>query len=119
MNWILFLVALIAIEHVLIGLVEMFGNTKLQSRMFEMDSAFLEQKNAKIALENQGIYNVMFGLLIVAFLFFVNVPTIAIQLLMLFIVVVGIYGGMTVTRKILLVQALPALVAFLLLFINN
>lgn len=112
------LVSLIAIEHVFIGIVEMFGDSKVQAKMFEMDADFLAQKNAKIALSNQGIYNIMLGIVIIIFQYFTNVPDFAIQTLLSFIVVVGIYGGLTVTRKIFIVQALPALITILLFLFN-
>ncbi|MDE7056926.1 MAG: DUF1304 family protein, partial [Lactobacillus sp.] len=37
--------------------------------------------------------------------------------LMLFIIVVGAFGGFTATKKIFFVQMLPALIALILLFL--
>ena len=117
LSWIFtLLVTLIAVEHILIGLGEMFGSSELQANAFEMDPKFLAQKNAKIALGNQGIYNIMLGIIILIILFFIEVPVSVFQIFMFFIMAVGIYGGFTATRKIWFTQALPALIVLILLF---
>ena len=72
-----------------------------------------------MALANQGIYNGMLGvLLILSFLLFHGaVLVIVLRLLLGFIGVVALYGGMTATRKIWLVQLLPAALALLVTFL--
>ena len=83
-----------------------------------MDVDFVKQPAAKTALANQGIYNGMLGLLILIVFFFFRMPTLITvwQLLLAFVVVVAIFGGFTASKKIFVVQMLPALIAFILLF---
>ncbi|MFC4651319.1 DUF1304 domain-containing protein [Lactococcus nasutitermitis] len=100
---------IIAVEHLLFGIVEMFGKAELQSKAFGFPVAELKNKNLRLALANQGIYNLSLGVLI-ALVALLDFPVIVTILLMGFVVVVGIYGGATVTRTIWLVQALPALI---------
>ncbi|MQS52610.1 DUF1304 domain-containing protein [Companilactobacillus mishanensis] len=114
----LFIVALIAIEHVGIGAFEIFGNTQAQAKAFDMPEDFVSQKNAKTALANQGIYNAMLGILTLVFIliFPIGILRVILTLMMLFIVIVAIFGGFTVNKKILLMQGLPALIGLILVF---
>jgi putative membrane protein len=69
----------------------------------------------KVLAANQGVYN---GALAVALAWaaLTDWRDTAIMLL-LFVVVVGVYGGLTAKRSILVVQALPAAVALALAFV--
>lgn len=119
MIFIKILVAIIALLHLGIMYLEMFASPERQSRSFGMPLEFVRQPNAQVALKNMGIYNGTFGLLILASLLFV--PTVSlttvISLELLFILIVGIYGGLTVTKSIYYIQALPAAITLLILFI--
>lgn len=110
---------IVGIEHVGICLMEIFGSPAVQAKAFEMDESFLKQRAAKISMANQGIYNGMLGLLIILVYFVFPMATLikVWQLLLGLIVVVAVFGGFTATKKILLVQLLPALVALVLLSI--
>lgn len=109
---------LVAIEHLGIALLEIFGKPETQAKAFDMSIEFVEQKAAKVSMANQGIYNGMLGILIIiAWCFFKGAALIAVwQLLLAFIVIVAIFGGFTATKKIFIVQMLPALIALILLF---
>lgn len=109
------LVLIVAIEHLGIMLLEMFGTPQQQAQAFDMPLEYVKQPAARVALANQGIYNGMLGvLLIVSFFFFHGAILVTVlRLLLGFIVVVALYGGMTATRKIWLVQLLPAAIALL------
>ncbi len=89
------LTIIVGIEHIGIMWLEIFGKPELQAKSFDMDINFVKQAAAKTALANQGIYNGMLGLLILIVFFF---------------------GGFTASKKIFVVQMLPALIAFILLF---
>ena len=105
------LTILVGIEHIGIMWLEIFGKPDLQAKSFDMDINFVKQPAAKTALANQG-------LLILIVFFFFRMPTLITiwQLLLAFVVVVAIFGGFTASKKIFVVQMLPALIAFILLF---
>jgi putative membrane protein len=109
------LVALVAVEHVWFLVLEMFLWTRpLGLRTFRQSA---EQARASAALAaNQGLYNgflaagLVWGLLAGA-----PEPATSIKLFFLSCVVVaGVFGAATVSRRILMVQALPAAVALAL-----
>ena len=108
---------LVGIEHIGIACLEIFGNSKLQAKSFDMNINFVAQKPAKISMANQGIYNGLLGILIILvwFIFPFNWLLVVWQLLLGFIVIAGIFGGFTATKKIFLVQMLPALIALICL----
>lgn len=113
------LTLIVAIEHLGIMLLEMFGTPRQQAQVFDMPLEYVKQPTARVALANQGIYNGMLGvLLIVSFFFFHGAVLVTVlRLLLGFIVIVALYGGMTATKKIWLVQLLPAAIALLCTFI--
>ena len=115
----LILSLIVAVEHLGIMLLEMVGTPQQQAQAFDMPLEYVKQAPARVALANQGIYNGMLGvLLILSFLLFHGaVLVIVLRLLLGFIVVVALYGGMTATRKIWLVQLLPAAIALLVTFL--
>jgi putative membrane protein len=69
-----------------------------------------EQAEAtKILAANQGVYN---GALAAALIWSVYEGNVAaMRMLLVFVIVVGIYGGATAKRSILVIQALPAAIA--------
>ncbi|WP_251717872.1 DUF1304 domain-containing protein [Lactobacillus agrestimuris] len=110
-------VFLVAIEHIAICGIEMFASPERQARVFDMKTSFTKQESAQVALANQGIYNGMLGIImIIAFFIFdgMTLPRVWFLLLSM-IIVVAIYGGFTATKKIWLVQLLPAVIAVILL----
>ena len=111
----LFLVALVALEHIGIAGLEMFAKPEQQASAFDMPLGFVKTKEAHTALSNQGIYNGMLGILILMMILFFTGSTLKIILIMLmiYIIVVAVYGALTATKKILYLQGLPALVSLL------
>lgn len=109
----LFLVALVAVEHVGIAALEMFGKPDMQANAFEMPLDFVKTKEAQTALANQGIYNGMLGVVILLMILFFTGTTLKIILILMmsYIIVVAVYGAFTATKKILYLQGLPALIA--------
>lgn len=105
------LVALVAIEHVYILVLEMFLWTTPRGRKaFGTTQEFAEA--TKVLAANQGLYN---GFLAAGLFWSLVAPTAYARALAVFflgcVVVAGIYGGATASRRILLIQAVPALVA--------
>jgi putative membrane protein len=108
------LVALVALLHVYILVLEMFLWTAPQGRKaFGMTAEFAQQ--TKVLAANQGLYN---GFLAAGLAWSVlhPVPEFAWQVAMFFlacVAVAGIYGAATASPKILFVQTVPAVVAML------
>lgn len=106
------LVVVVAILHFYFFILEMFLWTRPKAlKAFGMTPAFAEQ--TKTLAANQGLYN---GFLTVGlFIGLLNNDVASSQLLLRFIlgciVVAGIYGGITVNRKIFIIQSIPAIFA--------
>lgn len=106
---------IVGIEHIGICFLEIFGKPETQAKAFDMSLDFVKQRPARISMANQGIYNGLLGLLLILVYFIFKAPIITIvwQLLLGFIVIVAIFGGFTATKKIFIVQMLPALIALI------
>jgi putative membrane protein len=105
------LVGIVALEHVYFALLEMVLWTKPRGlKTFNMTP---EQAAATAVLaKNQGLYNLFLAAGLVWSLYDGGRP-----LKYFFlgcVVVAGIFGGMTVNKRIAIVQALPAAIAILL-----
>lgn len=105
------LVALVAALHVWFLVLEMFLWTAPQGRAaFGLDRQRAEQ--TRVLAANQGLYN---GFLAAALLLGLVGPEPHRDAFAVFglvcVVVAGCYGALTVNRRILLVQALPAVLA--------
>jgi putative membrane protein len=105
------LVLLVALIHVYIVILEMFlWRTERGRRAFGTDQDFAD-RSATLAA-NQGLYN---GFLVAGLLWGIvagNPAGFEIKGFFLgCIIVAGIFGAATVSRRILVVQALPALAA--------
>lgn len=111
------LTCFVALEHLGIMALEIWGKPEQQAKAFGMPRDFVNQKPAQAALANQGIYNGMLGIVLLGNLTLLtgNAQHIAIALLLLFIVVVALFGSLTVKRSIFWLQGCPALVTLLVL----
>ena len=112
------LVAVVALEHLWFLVLEMFLWTKPAGlRTFHM-SAEKAKESAALAA-NQGLYNGFLAAGLVWGLLAGN-PVFATSIKVFFlacVVAAGIFGAATVSRRILLVQALPAALALGLLLL--
>lgn len=109
-------IAIVAILHLGFLVLEMFlWNHPIGRKTFKMTQEVAESSATLAA--NQGLYNgflaagLVWGLLSGAFsvkLFF-----------LVCILIAGIFGGFTAKRSILYIQALPALMALLLLYLSR
>jgi putative membrane protein len=104
-------VAVVAALHLGFLALEMFlWDTPTGHRTFGLEPAFAAESRTLAA--NQGLYN---GFLAAGLVWGLVDGREDVQLFFLACVIVaGAYGGVTVSRRILVVQALPALVGFLL-----
>lgn len=109
------LIGFLGLLHLIIMCLEMFAKTETQANAFDMPQSFVAQPHAKTALVNQGIYNGALGLLFLFTLFLPdNMTKAMIQLaLAVFVLIVGLIGGFTATKKIFLIQALPAIITII------
>ena len=110
-------IGLIAALHLYFLWFEMFAWTTKGKKIFRsLPSEIFEPTKPMAA--NQGLYN---GFLAAGLIwtFFIADQTWKTNISLFFlgcIVVAGVYGALTVERKIFFVQALPALIAILLIF---
>jgi putative membrane protein len=119
MNWIAnLLVALVAVLHVYFLVLEMFLWTKPLGLKTFHNTPEKAQESAVLAA-NQGLYN---GFLAAGLIWGLvqAVPGFAFQIKVFFllcVIVAGVYGAATVSRRILFVQAAPAALALILLWL--
>ena len=110
------LVALVAIEHIGIMGIELLGSSAFLAKTFEIPLVEVQRPHLRTALANQGLYN---GLVALALFLALFIPTGTIMKMMLIfflasIFILAAYGALTVAKKILLVQGLPALITLIL-----
>jgi putative membrane protein len=108
------LIGLVALLHVYFLVLEMFlWTTPYGRRVFALTPEFATASKALAA--NQGLYN---GFLAAGLVWGLAEGVEGFHLKLFFltcVIVAGLYGAWTVSRKILYVQALPAIAALVLL----
>jgi putative membrane protein len=109
------LLALMTLEHLYFLYLEMFGWTRpATQKAFGITATFAQE--SKTLAANQGLYN---GFLAAGCLWAILAPAYLQRPVALFfascILIAGVYGGLTVTRRILLIQGLPAALCLALL----
>ncbi len=111
-----FIIALVALLHTWFLVLEMFLWTRpIGLKTFKMTLA--EAETSRVLAANQGLYN---GFLVAGLIWglCLGAEGLAVQVFFLSCVVVaGIYGAITVGRKILYVQAMPAALGLLALYL--
>ena len=112
------LVAVVALLHLYFLVLEMFLWTKpLGRKIFRLTPEFAEASRALAA--NQGLYN---GFLAAGLIWSLLAPhPFAFWLQVFFltcVIVAGVYGAVTVNKRILWIQAAPAFVALVLLHLH-
>lgn len=103
------LVALVAIIHLAILVLEMFLWEAPPGRAFNLSADFARQ--TRVLAANQGLYN---GFLAAGLAWGLWLGAPGVQVVIFFLACVlaaGIFGALTASRKILYIQALPALLA--------
>jgi putative membrane protein len=107
------LVALVALLHVYFLVLEMFlWDTPYGRRVFRLTPE--SAAATKVLAANQGLYN---GFLAAGLIWGLWLGSAGHEIRLFFllcVLVAGIYGGLTANRRILVVQALPALLALVL-----
>jgi putative membrane protein len=111
------LVALVAALHAYFLILEMFLWTKPAGRRVFRTTPEFAQASAALAM-NQGLYN---GFLAAGLLWGLTLGDAGRAITLFFlgcVIVAGVFGAATVSRRILYVQALPAAVAFVLVWLG-
>ncbi len=112
------LVALVVLLHVYFLVLEMFLWTKpMGLRTF--NQSLEKAKDSAVLAANQGLYNGFLAAGLIWGLLY-PFPAIGLQIKLFFlacVVVAGLYGAYSLSRRILFVQALPAALAGILLLI--
>lgn len=110
-------IGLIALMHLWFLVLEMFLWTRPSGlHAFHMSPEFAQQTKALAA--NQGLYN---GFLAagLAWGLYLGSSGVAIKtFFLLCVLAAGLFGGLTASRKILLIQALPATIGLVLLLLS-
>ncbi len=118
MIWIANIVVALAALHVYFLILEMFLWTKpLGLKTFR--NSLEKATDSAVLAANQGLYN---GFLAAGLVWGLvqSTPGFAFQIKMFFLlcmIVAGVYGAVTVSRRILWVQAAPAAIALILLWL--
>ena len=109
-------IAIVAILHLGFLVLEMFlWNHRIGRKMFKMTEE-VSESSATLAA-NQGLYN---GFLAAGLIWGIVSAEFAVKLFFLSCVLIaGIFGGLTAKRSILYIQALPALLGLILLFLSS
>ncbi len=114
------LIGFVALEHLYILWLEMFAWETRGRKVFKgslKDELFTPTKTLAA---NQGLYN---GFLSAGLIwtFFISNEEWSFYVALFFlscVIVAGVYGSLTASRKIFYVQALPALIALLVLYLS-
>ena len=110
------LITVVALIHFFILVLEMFlWNTKTGHMAFYLRPEFA--RDTRVLAANQGLYN---GFLAAGLLWSLWLGENGIQVAIFFltcVLIAGLFGAATASRKILYVQAIPALAALLALLI--
>ncbi|RAJ08564.1 putative membrane protein [Chitinophaga skermanii] len=113
-------IAIVALEHLYILYIEMFAWTTIGKKTFRSFPADLFEKTKALAA-NQGLYN---GFLAagLGWSLLISDPIWSKNVAMFFlacVIVAGVYGALTASKSIFIKQALPAIIAILVVFFTN
>lgn len=110
---------LVALEFFYIMYLEtVVPTSETTGRVFNMTQQELSNKNVQTLFKNQGIYNGLLGLALLYSMYISTAGKELTALLLAFIILVAIYGGVTSDKKIILKQGGLAILALLsLIFI--
>jgi putative membrane protein len=114
------LIALIAFEHLYILYIEMFAWETKGKKIFKGALSSDLFKPTKVLAANQGLYN---GFLVTGLIwtFFISDVEWNKKISIFFltcIVIAGVYGALSATKKIFFVQALPGIIALIIVFLK-
>jgi putative membrane protein len=112
-------VVIVAALHVYFLVLEMFlWRTPFGRRTFRMTQEVADS-SAKLAA-NQGLYNgfLAAGLLWGLFAYGIVSGRAILSFFLACVIIAGLYGGATVSRRIVLIQSVPAVIALVLVWLS-
>jgi len=112
------LIGLVAFIHCYILWLEMFAWTTRGPKAF--NKSLQELENSKVLAANQGLYNgfLAAGLIWTFFISNAQWHNYVALFFLSCVAVAGIYGALTVTKKIFYIQAVPALLVIVLILMR-
>ena len=112
------LTELVAVLFFYIMYLETFAtDSESTSRVFNIPQEELRKTSLNTLFKNQGVYNGLLGVALLYGTFLSKNPVEIVAMLLIYIILVAIYGGLTSDKKIILKQGgLPILALLSLLF---
>ena len=111
------LTVLVAVLFFYIMYLETFAtDSDSTSRVFNISKEELKRPNLNILFKNQGIYNGLLGVALLYGTFISKNPKEIVGLLLVYIILVAIYGGLSSDKKIILKQGGLPILALISLF---
>ena len=111
------LTVLVAVLFFYIMYLETFvTDSDSTSRVFNIDKEELKRPNLNILFKNQGVYNGLIGVGLLYGTFFSKNPKEIVGMLLVYIILVAIYGGLTSDKRIILKQGGLPILALISLF---
>lgn len=112
------LIGLVALLHIYFLVLEMFlWDTSFGHKAFALTPQFAAE--SKTLAANQGLYN---GFLAAGLIWGICIGDGGFPIKLFFlscVIIAGIFGAMTVSRKIFFVQAVPAIIAIAVVFVGR
>lgn len=95
------LIVLVAVLFFYIMYLETFAtDSDSTSRVFNIDKEELKRPNLNTLFKNQGVYNGLIGVGLLYGTFFSKNPKEIVGMLLVYIILVAIYGGLTSEKKL-------------------
>ena len=111
------LTTLVAVLFFYIMYLETFAtDSDSTSRVFNIDKEELKRPNLNTLFKNQGVYNGLLGVVLLYGSFISKNPKEIVGMLLVYIILVAIYGGLTSDKKIILKQGGLPILALISLF---
>ncbi|GBG96083.1 DUF1304 domain-containing protein [Lactococcus termiticola] len=111
---------LVALEFFYIMSLETLAtSSKVTARVFKMPQEELSRPSVQTLFKNQGVYNGLIGLGLLYALFFSASGLEILRLLLIYIILVALYGSFTSDKKIILTQGGLATLALASSFVLN
>ena len=108
----LILVGIVALMHIYFFVLETFLWTKPYGRKVFRLTEEASRQTASLAA-NQGVYNAFLAAGLVRGMFRDEAAFKFAVFFLIFVVIAGVFGGITANRKIIFVQAVPGLIALI------
>ncbi|MCS4486881.1 DUF1304 domain-containing protein [Staphylococcus americanisciuri] len=113
------LVVLVALEFFYIMYLETINPTSdTTSRVFNIEKKKLQDDNIQTLLKNQGVYNGLIGMLLLYGTFISSNPKEICMALLVYIIGVALYGGISSDKSIFFKQGTLPILALISLFLT-